>query len=389
MQHTTAKQNPVNATDGSIARPSSSKRLVSVAALWPALGLVAGLSISAAACADSAAPACRSDSECASGTCLPSGSCAAMAADASARFGQDGGLLASGDGSSAADSSKETSASDTGKAADSEGTDLQATEVAKDAPIAPADAVAVETQAIDSQTSDAAPTLCVPNHDGVVAWSELPLAAGLSVPYHVAQNVTVDLVPKTVDGKPTWDFTTLTNGKAIQLTTLDPKTYWFSKYYPTATYAVQVTESSPLLGIFRLTDKALELLAVASPADSLFATRITYDPPAVMLQLPLTGTAKWSTKSSVSGQLDGVIALWSETTELNAVGAGQVVTPLGAFPVLAIQGRVDKQIGLMTTTYRSYAFVTECYGVVAKVDSKANETQPVFSQAAEARRIGP
>ncbi|MSQ83144.1 MAG: hypothetical protein EXR77_09580 [Myxococcales bacterium] len=370
-----------------IARLSSWNRLFSASALRPALGFVAGFSVSTAGCAISAAPACRSDSECASGTCLPSGACAAMAADASARFGQDGGQLVGGDGTSAGDSSIETSSSDTGKAADSASIDLQANEVAKDAPATPADAV--ETQAIDSQTSDAAPTLCVPNHDGVVAWSELPLAAGLSVPYHVAHNVTVDLVPKTVDGIPTWDFTTLTNDKVIQLTTLDPKTLWFSKYYPTATYAVQVTESSPLLGIFRLTDKALELLAVASPVDSLFATRITYDPPAVMLQLPLTGTAKWTTKSSVSGQLDGVIALWSETTELTVIGAGQVVTPLGAFPVLAIQGRVDKQIGLMITTYRSYAFVTECYGVVAKVDSKANETQPVFSQAAEARRIGP
>ncbi len=354
--------------------------------------VAAWLGIAMAACTETAAADCQSGAQCASGVCLASGLCApvstdATTTDAGALFGGDG-LARRSDGTAAPDGTGDT----TGAAnPDATNDGSLATDGASATQDAKSDGAADLAVADVSPAFDADPTPgpCKPNHDGQIVVSEMPLAAGLSVPFQVAENVTVDLKPKTVEGKPTWDLVTLAGDAKLTVTTLDPGKQWFSKHYPDATYAVQLTKASPLLGVFRLSATSLDLLGVASAQDGLFATRVTYDPPVPMLQFPLTATSAWATKTTVSGLLDGVVVAWSETVELTAMGQGHLLAPLGAFPVIAVRGRVEKKVGLLTTVYRSYAFVAECYGVVGKVDSKANESQPEFTQAAEARRVGP
>ena len=74
---------------------------------------------------------------------------------------------------------------------------------------------------------------------------------------------------------------------------------------------------------------------------------------------------------------------------MQAVGAGTLRLPMGDFPVVALQGQTDKLFALTTTTYRSMAFVAECYGVVAKADAQPNEPEPMFAVAAELRFLEP
>lgn len=324
---------------------------------------------------NSTPPACRVNAECASGLCRADGTCAPAAQDAAAETSGDATTRFRGSETGSAD----TAGSDTVTAA----TDAAKTtgEVAQNPDATPdsgGDGVSGEVVAG-----------CVPNHDGVVTRAELPLGPGLTAPYTVALNTKVDLQPQTKDGKNTWDFGTFADEKPSQLVTVDPKTQWFGKYFPTASYAVQLLSTKPLLGVFRLTDTSLDLLGAVSPQESLLGTRITYDPPLPMMQFPLKNGAKWTAKAAASGTVDGVLLLWSESIEMTVAYDGILTTKLGNFPVLAVQGRVDKVFGLSTTTYRSMAFVTECYGVVGKADSDANEAKPLFTNAAEVRRMGP
>ncbi|MBM4343956.1 MAG: hypothetical protein FJ100_11360 [Deltaproteobacteria bacterium] len=358
------------------------------------VALLLGWAASASACTDTVA-VCHSGAQCASGVCLASGSCAPEASDAAAG---DVGAVFGGDGlGRSADSAAKADTRAAGPDAAAEAAGTGDIEPAKDAPASPGDAKPEATGGQDASAGDTQPPLdadppagpCKPNHDGQIVHGEVPIAPGLTVPYRVAENVAVNLVPKTVEGKPTWDLASLPGDAKVDVVTLDPAKQWFGKHYPDATYAVQLTKASPLLGVFRLGAASLDLLAVASPQDGLFSTRVTYDPPVAMLKFPLTATSAWATKTTVSGLLDGVVSAWSETVELTAMGQGHLLAPMGAFPIIAVRGRVDKKVGLFTTTYRSYAFVAECYGVVGKVDSKANEGQPEFTQAAEARRVGP
>ena len=50
---------------------------------------------------------------------------------------------------------------------------------------------------------------------------------------------------------------------------------------------------------------------------------------------------------------------------------------------------LKRKVGIVTTTIRSYVFVTDCYGAVAAMTSKDNEPNVEFTTASEVRRIAP
>lgn len=324
-----------------------------------------------AACGSKGDPACRVGADCASGLCHSDGTCAASSADASnsadgasPRF--DGGA----DGQPAGhDADAGLAAGDGGVGADAGFGDVAKADV----------------------NGDAALASCVPNHDGIVARSEAGVVPGLHASYAVAKNVDVALTPKKgPDGLPLWSWVGPYPGDHVaEVTTEDVSKGWYAKYFPGATYAVSLGETSGLLGVFELTDTALLLRGAVSPQDGLFATRIVYDPPLPTLQFPLQAGQTWKADATASGLYQGVISAWSEHLDMQVVQAGNAQTPLGNFPVLQLRGKSDKVMGILTTTYRTEAFVAECFGAVAKVDSKMNESNVEFTAAAEIRRLAP
>lgn len=369
---------------------------------------LAAAAVLACGCADEQEAACRVGADCASGICNSNGTCGTLAsADAAA----DGSTFADG---KAADGS---SADSQGSLADAGDSSFPTPDAKVDSGINPQDGSAVDTAQPDGDASaqpdaaDAAPSdvkldvndqdikipdtgnpgVCTPNHDGTVVRAEVQLAAGLAAPYLVAQDVAVDLagVPGE-EGKLIWDFAKgFAGDKPVQVKTLDVPSQWYGSYYPGATYAARLNESTDLMGIFKLTDDALLLMGAASEKSGLLATRITYDPPVATLQFPLSVGSKWTVKSSASGQLNGVITAWSEQVEVSVGAYGILKTPMGNFPVLRVEAKTEKVLGLFTTVYRSVAFLAECFGVVGKADSAANEKNALFTNAAEVRRIAP
>jgi hypothetical protein len=308
----------------------------------------------AGACLVTAAQGCSSDparecvvgADCASGQCAPDGTCVRGPAPDGAA---DGGDAASGDATTGADGSSD----------------------------APADGPALPG--------------CSPNKDGVITAAEVPLKAGLRATYRVGTNESVDTAgTKLPDGTRTWDFSTqLASDRAFLVETLPLGGKWYESKFVGATYATQLRASSPELGIFEVSPTAVLLRGVVTPDGGVFRTEVTHAPPPSMLAFPLSMGKKWTADANVSGFVNGVLAPYSESYTFEVDARGTLKTPLGTFDVLRVQILLERTVGLLTTTVRSFGFVSECYGTVATVASADNEQDVEFTRAAELQRISP
>jgi hypothetical protein len=168
---------------------------------------------------------------------------------------------------------------------------------------------------------------------------------------------------------------------------------WYAPKFPGATYASKLSQSSDLIGVFETSPGALLLRGVVSPTETAATkTELTNAPPVAILTFPLQMGATWNTDTKVSGTAQGValFGTYDEKYESKVDAAGELKTPLGTFEVLRVQVLLRRTIGILpTTTLRTFAFVTECYGTIATVTSAENEANVEFTRAAEIRRISP
>lgn len=295
---------------------------------------IAMLGLALNACAGNGARQCVDNSECASGLCLADGTCAA------APDGGPGGDGAPGDGGPSGDGSAAS---------------------------------------------------CRPNHDGTITRAEVPFAAGRVATFRVATDVTVDTAGTLQQGGAhLWDLVGPYDGDDDVQTTLEPLSgAWFAADFDGATYTTPLSATQDLIGVFEITDTALLLRGVVSPNGGPTRTELSYDPPAVLLQLPLTTTTQWSSTSTVSGVASGVASYYSEKYESRVDATGDLDTPYGTFPVLRVRTLLTRTVGAAVVTVRSLQFAAECYGTVATVTSNQYESEVDFTSAAELRRLAP
>ena len=165
--------------------------------------------------------------------------------------------------------------------------------------------------------------------------------------------------------------------------------YWAADF-PAATYAVPLSAGSDLLGVFNVDATAVTLLGVVSPTAGSFGTNISYDPPAIILKLPITPNAQWSSSSTVSGTLNGGFVNYTETYESVVDSVGTLKTPYGEFPVMRVATDMEQlQVVTPFGGKRSFAWVAECFGSVANVTSQDFESSSEFNDPAEVRRLAP
>lgn len=296
---------------------------------------IALLGMGLSACAGSGARQCVSNSECASGLCLADGTCAAA---------PDGGT--GGDGGQQGDG---------------------------------------------GLPGDGGVASCRPNHDGTITRAEVAYAAGRVATFRVATDVTVDTAGTLqAGGAHLWDLVGPYDGDSDVTTTLEPLDgAWFAADFDGASYTAPLSATQDLIGVFEITDTALLLRGVVSPDGGPTRTELTYDPPAVLLQLPLTTTTQWSSTSTVSGVASGVASYYSEKYESRVDATGDLDTPYGNFPVMRVRTLLTRTIGAAVVTVRSFQFAAECYGTVATVTSNEYESEVDFTSAAELRRLAP
>lgn len=320
--------------------------------------------------ASSSSPACRVGAECASGVCESTGTCRPLQDDASGFLPGD------------VTPDREVAGPD----------DDSVFIPGEDASEGPSDG---EDVAPVSDIADDPGQACTPNHDGSVQAGEAPFPTGVTVVFRTALNAPVDLVGKTVDGTRQWDLSAPVAGdEDLAITTQPVDSQWFAPLFPDASYAARLTAQNALLGVFRRTDSALQLLGVVSPDDGTFRTELLYDPPVDLLRFPVQPGDEWTVNSTITGTAQGVpctsfIGGCSEKYRFEVDASGTVLTPFGAFPALRVRTELDRRVGVAAEVTRSYQFVVECFGIVATLTSKTGETQIEFGTASELRRLAP
>lgn len=247
-------------------------------------------------------------------------------------------------------------------------------------------------------TGDAAPApgpdgaagACQPDGDGQVTRAELVLGPGRTATVRVATDTDVDTAGQDQDGQRRWDLGgALSGDHDVDIHTDALSDQWFAADFPDGQYTAPLSFAQDLLGVFRVDDDAVRLLGVVSPDDGVTRTELTYDPPVVVMPLPLADGDTWHTDSIVSGLTSGVATYQRDIYDSSVDAGGRLVTPYGEFPVLRVAVSLEHWVGAVLVTGRTFAFVAECYGTVAQIQSDPDETQDEFDHAAELWRLSP
>jgi hypothetical protein len=234
--------------------------------------------------------------------------------------------------------------------------------------------------------------VCTPNMDGMITQAEVPTVKGAFATYRVATDATVSTAGEVqADGTRIWDLTGMLPGdRRLLVEAQDATGRWFSTDYPDASYVARLAESSDLLGIFKITDGALQLLGIASPQDSATATKLKHTPAVNTLKYPLKKGETWSSNASVTGTYNGIpFTTYTEKYVSQVDAEGIMKTPYADFKVVRVRTDLSRTVGFSTTTLRTYIFVTECFGSIATITSAENESEAEFTTAAEVRRLAP
>ncbi len=234
--------------------------------------------------------------------------------------------------------------------------------------------------------------VCVPNHDGTITLAELPLTAGKTATFRVALDAMFDTTGSAgTGGARRWDLSgQLAMDSDRQLALLSPSGTWWAAKFPTASYAALLSAESELLGVFRVDTTSLVLLGVVSPAAGSFRTELAYDPPAKILALPFAAANTWTTTSTVAGTAQGAITSFTERYSSVVDQVGTMKTPYGEFPVARVATDLTRSsLGSTILTRRSFAWIAECFGSIATVQSQDFESSAEFNDPAEVRRLAP
>ncbi|MGC4117338.1 MAG: hypothetical protein QM765_22815 [Myxococcales bacterium] len=361
---------------------------------------------------------CRVGSDCASGICLSTGECGHRSypdADLPINW-PDTGEPAPEDASQPAGEDASVAEVD---GSVSPGSDAEAP-----APVdggAPKEDASVTTPPDGSVSlPDAGPIqTCSANHDGVITKDELPVVLGAKATFVVAQNVPVDTVGvQQANGTVVWDLSGALSGDTkVEFSPTSLAGAWFESVFPGAQFSLRMAGSADTLGVLQATSDGLLLHGMVSPTESDGATKVQYlkddyseDPaPVTTVAYPVQTGKTWTSAGILEGDYGGATYHCDPTLvsctpypnccirhvyESTADKAGKVITPLGTFDVVRIKNTIKFQtltfgVWYGFRTVRSFVFVSECYGTVASMVAKDDESEEEFTTAAEVRRLSP
>ncbi|TNE47200.1 MAG: hypothetical protein EP343_20410 [Deltaproteobacteria bacterium] len=251
----------------------------------------------------------------------------------------------------------------------------------------------------DDNTSqiDAAPT-CKGNNDGVIESSEVTFALGVSV--NVLRNkpgtvVAVDHVGKLNDKQVrVWDFRELQADTFDKVRTVDPTGKWFLSTFPEANLLVPISFTGiegTTYQVLRYSGDLLLLEGVASDKETPEAQKVLlpYDNPIPLLRFPLRDGKNWIVKANTKGNVGTLPVSSADTYDIKVEGRGSLILPNIQFDnTLRIFTTVRQRlIGGQTRQLYQVLFFHECFGEVARVESKDNESNAEFNRAPLVRFI--
>jgi hypothetical protein len=230
-----------------------------------------------------------------------------------------------------------------------------------------------------------APTLpeCVPNRDGMITADELPIALGAKVDYYTSTNTAVTQV--ATNG--VWDFSQeRATDQVIALGPVALGTQWYASQFASGQFVVDA--GSGLDGIYHQDAQALWLDGTASQADGANKTLIVYPTPLPVLRFPVTDGEMFTSSVDFTATIDGLPFNGSDEIDVDVTGSGRLDVPYVQFsPTLRVRETAVRRTGTASITKRTTIFLFECFGEVARAESKQDETNPDFTTAAYLRRF--
>ncbi len=244
--------------------------------------------------------------------------------------------------------------------------------------------------------------VCVPNRNGIIERNELSFRIGAAIVYTAAgtENAPVDVDLKGTqgaDGIVTWDFSKKFPDDSREVDEVLPyKGQWFEGDIkdPIPEYTAILTRTYPLIGVilaaYRPTPDALQMLGWYSQEKD--RAKVKYNQPVEILQFPLKLGDSWLNKPTASGSFPKNFTLYSasEDYEFTVDAKGKAKLPAGTYDVLRLRMKFSQTQTLPTFASLSritYFFVAECFGIVARVDSKLYESEENFTKASRLKRL--
>jgi hypothetical protein len=167
--------------------------------------------------------------------------------------------------------------------------------------------------------------------------------------------------------------------------------HWYADEFASGAFVIDA--GNDLEGVYHLDDLGLWLHGLASrdPDPPAGRTLLVYTAPVPVLRLPLRDGDAWTTVGTITdGELDGLPYVGEDTYDVAADGAGFLDLPYVRFdPALRIETLVEiaPAAGGVTTTRRQTSFLFECFGELARADSRPDEPDEEFTTAASLRRF--
>jgi hypothetical protein len=244
---------------------------------------------------------------------------------------------------------------------------------------------------------DGAPLTCIPDLDGEIRASELQPAIDTPIRFVVSPPGTaraVELAGKEAEGGLLWDFSTdYADDQALTVVPMTLAGKWYGPSFPEDAFVTPFNREGSLENVCLVRDDALLLLGLASsemdPPEG--RTLAVYDPPIVLLQLPLReGQSFVSTGNIVNGLVQGLPYAGRDTYEVSVDAGGAIDLPQLTFDeVLRVRTNVTVEPAVGTAVVRKQvSFYAECFAEVARATSQDGETEVDFTSAAELRRLG-
>ncbi len=239
---------------------------------------------------------------------------------------------------------------------------------------------------------DGGPT-CVPNNDGVIERGEVPYIVGAQALFVVNDdNTTVDAITTQATSTAMgleWDFSQMKPGDRRVLDEVqNPMGRWWQPLYPTANFALPLDRAASNWALYRATDTALQILG--SVSRDMARTNVAFTPAVDAIRFPLREGSSWTLTSAGNGIFNGIATSTVNTYRFTVDRRGTVLTPATRFPALRLRMDLDQTVTgtIIRRTQRTYLFLSECWGLVARIASVDNETAEEFTRASEYRRLG-
>jgi hypothetical protein len=231
------------------------------------------------------------------------------------------------------------------------------------------------------------PLGCLPNRDGTITAAELPVVLDTPVDYYVSPpGVTRNVA---LSGT-TWDLSTeYPDDVSTPVAATALSMQWYANDFPSGQFVTDGPEG--LDAIYHLDDQGLWLHGLASKTSGASQTLLVYAEPVPVLRLPLAAGDAWTATGTVAnGTIDGLPYIGTDTYEVSADSDGRLDLPYVDFtPALRVSTHVTVRpdAGGTTTSRRQVSFLFECFGEVARAESRADEPSADFTVAASLRRF--